>query len=163
MTLSTALLLAFLIGVLTGLRALTPVAVLTWGAHLHWVRFEGTHHAFLGSKIALVIFTLAALGELVRDKLPNTPSRTELSGLIPRILLGALCGASIGLLCEAVAGHAAILLGALAGAVGGVAGCFGGYRARVGLTKALGVPDFVVAILEDLVAIGGSLLLISRF
>jgi len=163
MNLSVALLAALLIGILSGLRALTPVAVLTWAAQLHEVQFEGTHHSFLGSKIALVIFTLAALGELVRDKLPNTPSRTEFSGLIPRVLLGAFCGASLGLLSAAVAGYPAITLGALAGAAGAVVGCFGGYQARVGLRKALGVPDIVVALLEDLVAIGGSLLLISRF
>jgi uncharacterized membrane protein len=42
-------------------------------------------------------------------------------------------------------------------------GCFGGYQARTGFVKALGVPDIYVALVEDLVAIGGSLWTVSRF
>jgi uncharacterized membrane protein len=49
------------------------------------------------------------------------------------------------------------------GAVGGVVGCFGGYQARTRLVKALGTPDINVALLEDLVAIAGSLWVVSRF
>jgi uncharacterized membrane protein len=49
------------------------------------------------------------------------------------------------------------------GAVGGVAGAYAGYEVRTRLVKALGVPDFVIAVLEDAVAIGGGLFLLSRF
>jgi len=49
------------------------------------------------------------------------------------------------------------------GGVGGIVGCFAGYEARIRLVKALGAPDFVVALLEDYVAIGGSLWVVSRF
>ncbi len=157
MTPSTLLLVAFLIGVLAGFRALTPPAIIAWAVHLHWLRFDGTPLSFLHSTAALVILTLLALGELVGDKLPNTPSRTRLPGLVARVITGAFCGACVG-----VASHQALALGALAGAVGGIAGAFGGYQARVRLVKALGTPDFVVAALEDLVAIGGSLFLASR-
>jgi uncharacterized membrane protein len=48
------------------------------------------------------------------------------------------------------------------GAVGGIAGCYGGYQARTRLVKALGVPDVVIAVVEDIVAIGGGLLILSR-
>jgi len=51
----------------------------------------------------------------------------------------------------------------VAGAIGGIAGAFGGYQARVGLVRALRVPDFAIAIAEDMVAIGLGLLLASRF
>ena len=51
----------------------------------------------------------------------------------------------------------------LAGVLGGVAGAFGGYQARVGLVRTLHVPDFAIAIPEDLVAIGLGLFLVSRF
>jgi uncharacterized membrane protein len=47
--------------------------------------------------------------------------------------------------------------------VGGVAGGFGGYQVRVRLVKALKVPDLVIALLEDAVAIGGGLLIVTRF
>ena len=54
-------------------------------------------------------------------------------------------------------------LGALLGAVGGIAGAFGGYQARVGLVRGLNVPDFAIAIPEDLIAIGFGIVIVSRF
>jgi uncharacterized membrane protein len=53
--------------------------------------------------------------------------------------------------------------GAVLGIVGTLAGTYGGYQARSRLVKALGTPDFVIALLEDLVTIGGSLWVVSRF
>jgi uncharacterized membrane protein len=47
--------------------------------------------------------------------------------------------------------------------IGGVVGCFGGYHARARLVKSLRQPDFNVAVVEDLVAIAGSLFIVSRF
>jgi len=47
--------------------------------------------------------------------------------------------------------------------LGGIAGAFGGYQLRARLVKALGQPDFYVALVEDLIAIGGSLFIVSRF
>jgi uncharacterized membrane protein len=49
------------------------------------------------------------------------------------------------------------------GAVGGVAGAFTGYEVRTRLVRTLKTPDFVVAVLEDAVAIGGAFLIVSRF
>jgi uncharacterized membrane protein len=112
----------------------------------------------MGSTGAVVIFILLALVELVADKLPNTPSRTAPPGLIARMMLGGLCGA-----CLAVAGSQSAVIGALLGLVGGVAGAFGGYQARTRLVKMFKVPDFVVAVAEDVVAIAAGLFLSSRF
>ena len=52
--------LAFGIGVVAGLRALTAPATVSWAAYLHWINLQGTHLAFMVSIIAVVIFTLAA-------------------------------------------------------------------------------------------------------
>ena len=158
MTLSQVLLLAFLIGVVSGLRSVTAPAVVAWGAHLNWLNLRNTALSFMASTAAVVIFSLLALVELITDKLPSTPSRTEPVGLIARILLGGLSGA-----CVAVSGAQSIVVGAVLGAVGGVAGAFAGYQARARLVKALKVPDFVIALLGDAVAIGGGLLIVSRF
>jgi uncharacterized membrane protein len=79
-------------------------------------------------------------------------------GLIARIMMGGLSGA-----CVAAGGGQGVFLGAILGAAGGVAGCFGGYRARTGIVKALGTRDFYVAVIEDIVAIAGSLWVLSRF
>jgi uncharacterized membrane protein len=153
-----ALFLAFGIGVVAGLRSLTAPAVVAWAAYLGWIDLHGSPLAFMGSIWAVAIFMGLAMVEFVADQLPPTPSRTAPIGLSARIVTGALTGACLGL-----AGGATLWVGALAGAVGGIAGAFAGYRARVGLVRRLHVPDWVVAIPEDLIAIGLGLLLVSRF
>jgi uncharacterized membrane protein len=149
------LLFAFLIGLFNGLRSLTAPAATAWAVYLGWMRLEPPL-SFIGSLPSVVIFTIFAIGEYVVDKLPSTPSRTEPMGLIARILMGGLTGA-----CVAAGGGQRVFWGALLGAVGGVAGCFAGYRARAHLAKATGKPTFI-ALLEDIVAVGGSLWIVSR-
>jgi len=158
MSSSQVLFLAFFIGVFDGLRSLTAPAVVAWAAHLNWLNLQNTPLSFMGSTVAVLIFTALAIVELVADKLPSIPSRTAPLGLIARIVLGGLCGA-----CLALAGTQSIVLGAVLGVAGGIAGAFAGYQARTRLVKALKVPDLVVALLEDAVAIGGSFFIVSRF
>jgi uncharacterized membrane protein len=152
------LLLALSIGIVAGLRSLTAPAVVAWAAHLGWINLHGSPLAFMGTKWTVGIFTGLALVELIVDKLPGTPARTAAVGLSARIVMGALSGA-----CLAVAGVTTPWFGALAGAVGAIAGAFGGYHARADLVRALRVPDFVVAIAEDLVAVLVGVFLVSRF
>jgi uncharacterized membrane protein len=152
------LLLALSIGFVAGLRSLTAPAVVAWAAHLGWINLHGSPWAFMGTTWAVSILTLLALVELIADQLPNAPARTAAVGLSARIVTGALSGA-----CLAVTSGTTLRLGVLAGAVGAIAGAFGGYHARVGLDRALRVPDFVIAIPEDLVAIGLGVFLVSRF
>ena len=152
------LLLAFLIGVVCGLRSLTTPAVVAWAAHRNWLNLHNTHLSFMGSTAAVVIFALLAVGELVADQIPSTPSRLKPPGLIARIVLGGLSGA-----CIAVAGGQSLAFGVVLGVAGGIGGAFAGYQVRTGLVKALKVPDLVIALLEDAVAIGGGLFVVSRF
>lgn len=158
MTSTFALLLAFGIGVVAGLRSLTAPAVVAIAAQLGWINLHNSALAFMGSKWTVGIFIVLALVELVADQLPNTPARTAAVGLSARIVTGGLSGA-----CLAVAGGAALVVGAVAGAIGGVAGAFGGYQARVGLVRSLRVPDVAIAVLEDVVAIALGLFFASRF
>lgn len=149
--------IAFAIGVIAGLRSLTAPAVVSWAAHLGWINVQDTWAAFLGSTAAVYIFTALALAELVGDKLPKTPSRKTPGPFGARIVLGAACGAA---LC--VAGHQSSVIGALLGGLGGVAGTLGGYAARTRSVAALKVPDFVIALIEDAIAVGGGFLLVSH-
>ena len=146
---------AFLMGCVCGLRSMTAPAVVAWGAHLGWLHLQGSLLAFFAYKISLVIFSLFAIGELIADKLPFIPARTEIGPLAVRVIFGAMCGAA---LCISAA--VSPLLGALLGAVGGVAGAFAGYHYRRRLAAI--APDLVLALLEDLVAVGGGLFLVSR-
>ena len=158
MSFGVVLALAFGIGVVAGLRSFTAPAVTAWAAHLHWLNLSGSHLAFMGSAWAVGIFTAAALFEFVADQLPSTGARTNAGPLTARIIMGSLSGACVG-----VAGGATAWLAGVAAAIGALAGAFGGYHARVGSLRALQVPDFVIAIPEDLVAIGLGLFLVSRF
>ncbi len=151
------LLFAFLIGLFTGLRSLTPPAVTAWAAYLGWLKLDRPL-SLIGTLPSVIILTLLAVIELVADKLPKTPSRTAPPGLIARIVMGSLAGA-----CVAAAAGQGAVPGILLGALGAVVGCFGGYQARKRLVKALGTPDLYIALLEDIVTIGGSLWIVSRF
>lgn len=88
--------LAFLIGVVAGLRSMTAPAAISWAARLGWLHLENTWLAFLGYAATPYIFSLLAIGELIADKLPKAPSRKAPVGFIGRVASGALCGAAIG-------------------------------------------------------------------
>jgi uncharacterized membrane protein len=150
------LLAGFLIGVVTGLRSLTAPAAASWAARLGWLGVDGTPLAFLGYSATPYIFSLLALGELINDKLPKTPSRKTPMGFIPRLLMGALSGAAIGAPAQELAG------GLIAGVLGAVAGTYGGYEFRSRLVKAAGGKDLPIALLEDAIALGSAFLLVSR-
>jgi uncharacterized membrane protein len=149
--------LAVGIGIVAGLRAMTAPALVAWAAYLGWIHLHGSPLAFMGSIIAVGIFTLAVLGEDVNDKLPKTPSRTAPPGLIARLITGGLSGA-----CVAVSGGQSLAIGAVLGAIGAVIGAFGGYQVRTRLVTALNVKDILIAIPEDLVAIGAAYFLVTR-
>lgn len=149
------ILLCFLIGVFAGLRSLTAPAATAWAVYLGWLKLQSPL-SLMGSLPSVVIITLLAVLELIADKLPKTPNRTSPPGLIARIVTGGITGA-----CVAAGGGNAVLFGALLGAVGGVAGCFMGYQARAWLSKRIG--SISAALIEDVVAVAGSLWIVSRF
>jgi uncharacterized membrane protein len=148
--------LAFLIGVVAGLRALTPLAAVSWAARLGWLHLENTWLAFFGFAATPYIVSVLAIGELINDKLPKTPSRKAPPGFIARIVTGALCGAAVG------AASLSPIGGLLAGVIGAVAGTLGGSEFRSRLVKAIGGNDLPIALLEDAIAVGGAFLIVSR-
>lgn len=149
-------LLAFALGITAGLRSMTPPAAVAWAAHFGWLSLDGTPLAFLGSPLARWILLAAMIGELVADKLPFTPNRTKPGPFVARIVSGALAGAAL-----AGGTGSSLALGAVAGGLGGLAGTLAGFRARTSLVRSLGTPDYVVAVAEDLVAVGGAFLIAS--
>jgi uncharacterized membrane protein len=152
----TVFVLPLLIGVIAGLRAMTAPAAVSWAAHLGWLNLAPTSLAFLGYAFTPWIFTVLALGELVTDQLPSTPSRTVPVQFGTRILVGALTGGAIG------AHGGSLATGAIAGIIGAVIGTLGGRAARGKLAAAFG-QDRPAAIIEDLVAIIGAYLIVASF
>ena len=148
----TVLLLAISIGIIAGLRAMTAPAAASWAARLGSLNLGPTSLAFLGYAFTPWIFTALALGELVTDQLPRTPSRTVPLQFGTRILTGALSGGAIG------AAHGQLVAGVVWGAIGAVIGTLGGRAARARLAASFG-RDQPAALLEDAVAIGGAFLI----
>lgn len=148
-------LLVLLLGMCTGLRTMTPIAVLCWFAYRNALHLVGWR-SFTANIVAVIIFTLMALGEYVGDKLPSTPSRTSPVGLLGRSAFGAFVGLLLAqpLLLNPVT---AILTGIL----GALIGTYAGWFARVRIVAALKVPDWPVAVVEDCLTIAFSIALVN--
>src|ERR1700719_4531433 len=122
---NTVLALAFCLGIIAGLRALTAPAVVCWAAHLGWLNLQDSHLAWMGSTAAVAIFSILALAEIINDKLPATGSRLAPPSLVIRSITGALAGSGL-----AIAAHQSLLVGILLAIVGALAGLFVGYHLR---------------------------------
>jgi uncharacterized membrane protein len=144
--------LAFLIGSIAGLRAMTAPAAVAWAAFLGWLGVAGTWAGFMASPWAVGIFSLLALTEFVTDQLPGTPSRKVPPQFAARLISGGFCGA---VLAAAPGGW---VLALVAGVAGAVAGTLGGASARGRLAASFG-RDSPAALTEDAVAVIAGLLI----
>jgi uncharacterized membrane protein len=148
---------AFGIGVVAGLRSLLAPAAVAWAVRLGWLHLQGTLFGFMESLVAVAIFSLLAVGELVADLLPQIPKRTELAPLLARMLSGGFCGA-----CLCASADKSLTIGAALGAAGGVMGAFAGYEIRRRLVSKLHIRDYFAALPEDVVALGLAWFFVSR-
>jgi uncharacterized membrane protein len=152
MTHALVLLLAVLIGVIAGLRALTAPAVVAWGAFLGWIDVEGKWSEWVAHPITVTVLTIFLVVELITDQLPKTPSRKTPPQFLTRLIMGAFAGAVVG----SAFYHTFSAIGA--GIIGAVLGTLGGSEARTRLVAANGGRDRPVAVGEDVVAVGGGFL-----
>ena len=148
--------LSFLIGIISGLRAMTAPAAVSWAAHLGWIDLSQSWLAFLGYSWMPWIFTLLAIAELINDQLPNTPSRKVPPQFGARVIMGALSGAALGVPANM------LVAGLIAGVVGAVAGTYGGAAVRGRLAASFG-RDLPAALIEDVVAVVGAFLIVWSF
>ncbi len=145
--------LALLIGIIAGLRALAVPTVVSFAAAVGGLSLYGTPLAFMGYTFTPRILLLCAIGELVNDKLPKAPSRLIRVQLVTRLVTGAWAGAAL------TTAQGRVLLGLLIGSVGAALGSWSGHRARRGMAAAFG-RDFPAALLDDAVAIAGAVLIV---
>lgn len=144
---------AALLGVLSGSRSATPLAVLALNHGADEARGSWQHWRAFRSPVARAVFVAAGLGELVGDKLPATPSRTTPGPLVGRVVSGAVAGVAMG----GTGRGGRPVAGAVAGALGALAGSWAFAGARKAGVDETGLPDVVVALVEDAVAVGGSI------
>ena len=142
-----------LLGGMTGLRSMTPIAVLCWFAYRGHLLVAGTWGQWAGKPVSVIVFAVLAIGELIGDKLPWVPARTAPFPLFARICFGGLVGA-----LAATGLQGSLIEGVFLGAVSAVAGAFLGFYLRRDLVKQRGFPDLGVALVEDALAVGLSFL-----
>jgi uncharacterized membrane protein len=145
-------------GAVSGLRTFTPLAATSWAAHTGRLTLRIPRLAFVGSTAVLGISVVLAVAELITDKLPSTPNRTSAFPLTARMISGAICGA---LFC--LSANAPVPAGALIGALGAIVGAFAGFEIRRRTGIALSAPDAALGFLEDVIAVGGAFLVVTRF
>lgn len=92
---------------------------------------------------------VAALGELVGDKLPNTPDRIAAGPLGGRVAAGALVGSTLAALADEP-----VVVGAFAGGAAAAAAAYAAYLVRRWLGQRLPVPDPLLGLAEDAVVYG---------
>jgi uncharacterized membrane protein len=148
----TTCLLALLLGCVAGMRTFTAPTLVSWITRLGVLHLSDTWLAFMGYRWTPWVLTLLAIGELVADQLPSTPSRTAPSGFTARIVSGAVSGAAVGSAAGTMAG------GMIAGVAGAVIGTFGGHAFRARLAASFR-RDRPAAFIEDAIALGGALVI----
>jgi uncharacterized membrane protein len=136
-----------MLGFVGGLRSVMPLAILA--AHLER---EGPDIAdggwvidALASPAGALALGVAAVGEVVADKLPRVPGRVEPLPLAGRVVLGGTAGA----LANLAEGRTSDS-GALIGSAGAVIGSLAGYTLRT--SRVLPLPPLVLAFGEDALA-----------
>ena len=148
------------IGALAGLRTFAPPAVVSQAARHSLIPLRRSRLHFLRSSAAANITAALAIGELVADKLPAMPSRLKAGALIARAASGAICGSAIASGRRAPA--KTVAAGGVLGGLTAIAGASVGYHVRRQLGMKLNVPDPAVAVVEDMLAIGGAVVIVSR-
>lgn len=138
------------LGAVAGARSMLPLVVVSRAPEPRRARLPRALSS-LGSPAAKNVVALAALLELVGDKLPGIPARIAPLPLAGRALSGAAAGYAI----ARQSGHKPALLAAL-GAACAVASALGSYWLRKTATERLSSSSARTGLFEDAVVLMGT-------
>ena len=144
------------LGVVAGIRSASGPAIFTRLAARDPAALAGTPWALFADPRVRTLITLGAAGEMVIDKLPFLPPRTDPLPLAARLLSGATIGAgALRLAGESWAP------GALLGALGALAGSYAGFYGREALAQRVGLPEPIGGFVGDALVLGAARLLLG--
>lgn len=143
---------SLLIGLVAGMRAMTPLAAVTEAASKGELNGRDRRLGFLANPVVAAGAKALAGGELWGDKLHSAPNRTILPGLIARALTGGLAGA-------AVAPRRQAVLGGLVGAAAAVAASYVTLALRLKAMERFGQTR--TGLVEDAVVMGATHMVMS--
>lgn len=139
----------------SGNRIMTPMAVLSWAAVSGRITVKRRPFSLLTGPEVMNVLWLSALGELLVDKLPFTPSRTSPGPLAARIASGAAAAAT-----QFAADGRSPWIGGMLGGVAGAAQSYAGRSSRTHLNNV--VPNPVSGVVEDLTTVAYALGAVAR-
>ncbi len=143
------------LGAVSGMRSMAAPAIVSRLASSGLLPIEESQIGFLTNPTAAKTTSILAIGEMLADKLPFVPNRTQALPLITRAISGAMSGAAF-----STGKKRSALFGALCGMAAAIGATYGAFKLRQMADKQLQIPDTVVAVAEDaLVATAGYLLL----
>jgi uncharacterized membrane protein len=137
-----------LMGVVAGMRSMTPIAVVSWAASRQPPSTHTTPLSMLSSPAVSKITLALAAAELLGDKMRSAPDRIITPGILARVATGAIAGA-------AVAPSRDRTLGAVLGATVAVGSAFLTLALRRRAIRDRGQTSS--GLIEDAVALGAAL------
>jgi uncharacterized membrane protein len=143
---------SFLIGLVAGSRALTPLAAVSDAARRRALPANHGGPSWLGHPAMAAALAALAAGELWGDKLRSAPDRIVPAGLLARLVTGGLAGA-------ALAPRRQALAGAALGAVAAVGAAYLTFGARVEAMRRFGQTS--TGVVEDMLTAGAAKLVLA--
>lgn len=138
-------------GAITGMRSMAAPAII----HTFFEQFaapqevNGKLRYLLASSHSLRVVHALSIGEMISDKLPLMPARTDTLPLLGRGVLGALAGAAI-----FSAYRKPPVVGAVVSGSAALCSTYGSYYLRRTISEKTPLPDVVAGLVEDGVMIG---------
>jgi uncharacterized membrane protein len=146
------MLASFLMGLVGGQRAMTPLATVSIAATRRELPIDNGAPRILAHPVFAAGALAVALGEMAGDKLETAPDRIVLVGLTARFITSAVAGA-------ALAPHRQRWLGAAVGGMTAVVASYAGWRLRMASIPRYG--QTLTGFIED-AAVVASAITISR-
>ena len=147
---------ALTLGAVSGMRSMMAPAVISWAARKAGLDLESTPFSAFNNGGVRKATMLAAIGEVVADKLPFIPARTGAAPMLTRAISGGAAGAAV---CKAR--NRSVVAGALVGAAAAIGAAYGAYYLRKQAARRFDVSDRTIAVIEDGIALAAGLIAIA--
>lgn len=139
---------ALTLGAMSGIRSMTAPAFLSYDASRNGSGgLDGTVFSMLGRRNVANVIALMSAGEIVADKLPFIPNRTDPGPLFGRLAIGGTSGA-----VAFVEEDKPALIGGLIGALAALISTNVSFQVRMALSRK--IPGVLAAVVGDAVALG---------
>lgn len=140
---------AFGLGLVTGLRSMMGLAFFSDRAEDKAVhKNDNPALALLKRPETAAALKFMAAGELLMDKMPFAPARTEVAPLMGRVVVGAFVGAAIS--------KKEWIQGAAVGAAGALVSTYVAYVIRKTLHEEAHIPNIVLGVVEDVIVVNAA-------